>query len=411
MKPFLFTQKKMIQLAMFMLLISSSMKAQLVNIPDSKLKVILQGQLPYCFFDEGALLDTTCTNLLNVTTLDLSNSDIVNLEGIQYFRNLQSLNISANLITKLPSNLPISLKILNAKDNKLTELPSLPTSLTTLDVSDNFICSLPSSLPSGSITANNNFCVDFTYQAKCGENEVKFNAITAQKQNYSYSWDFGDNSSIATEDTPTHIYASAGEFNIKLTLTNIVTREGGEGSFNVSKIIEVSKKVNLSSSIKLAIASNLSLCASSKLLDAGPGFKTYLWQDGSTGQTFEATKPGTYTIMVTDEKGCSASQQIVLKFCEGFDKLTEKLKVPNVFTPNEDGKNDAFIIQNLADFPENKLEIYNRWGVLVYEASSYQNNWDAKEVGSGMYFYQLTVSAPDLPAKMISGWVQALGEK
>lgn len=59
--------------------------------------------------------------------------------------------------------------------------------------------------------------------------------------------------------------------------------------------------------------------------------------------------------------------------------------IPNVFTPNGDGKNDTFqLSENLCG---SKLEIYNRWGRKVYEADAYKNEWDGRELSSGVYSY------------------------
>ncbi|WP_051662770.1 gliding motility-associated C-terminal domain-containing protein [Flavobacterium sp. KJJ] len=54
-------------------------------------------------------------------------------------------------------------------------------------------------------------------------------------------------------------------------------------------------------------------------------------------------------------------------------KNTDKddLIVYNAITPNGDGINDSFHIEGINKYPENKVEIYNRWGVKVYEANSY----------------------------------------
>ncbi|MHC5202949.1 T9SS type B sorting domain-containing protein, partial [Myroides sp. LJL119] len=43
----------------------------------------------------------------------------------------------------------------------------------------------------------------------------------------------------------------------------------------------------------------------------------------------------------------------------------------NLVTPNGDGKNDYFEIENLYKFPENRVEIFNRWGVKVFETDGY----------------------------------------
>jgi gliding motility-associated-like protein len=69
------------------------------------------------------------------------------------------------------------------------------------------------------------------------------------------------------------------------------------------------------------------------------------------------------------------------------------IEFPNVITPNSDGTNDVFKIQNL---PENtKVLILNRWGNIVFSSDNYQNNWDGKDnsgraLVDGVYFYKYT---------------------
>lgn len=53
------------------------------------------------------------------------------------------------------------------------------------------------------------------------------------------------------------------------------------------------------------------------------------------------------------------------------DKIIDDLIVYNAVSPNGDGINDTFHIEGLNKYPENKVEIYNRWGVKVYEANGY----------------------------------------
>uniref|UniRef100_UPI0025CC9ACC T9SS type B sorting domain-containing protein n=1 Tax=Polaribacter sp. TaxID=1920175 RepID=UPI0025CC9ACC len=52
----------------------------------------------------------------------------------------------------------------------------------------------------------------------------------------------------------------------------------------------------------------------------------------------------------------------------------DDLEIFNLLTPNGDGKNDVFVIRNIELYPENTLEIYNRWGVKVYSVSGYGQN-------------------------------------
>jgi gliding motility-associated-like protein len=71
--------------------------------------------------------------------------------------------------------------------------------------------------------------------------------------------------------------------------------------------------------------------------------------------------------------------------------------MPTGFSPNMDGKNDAFVIEGLDAFKDNKLEIYNRWGNLVYDAVNYNNQWrgtsnTGENLPDGTYFVILNVN-------------------
>jgi gliding motility-associated-like protein len=96
----------------------------------------------------------------------------------------------------------------------------------------------------------------------------------------------------------------------------------------------------------------------------------------------EVVTPGDFYLTAT-EALCgfsSNSQYIVFNYpCN--------IRVPNVFTPNGDGLNDFFEIEDLYLFPNSALKVFDRWGALVYESSNYTNNWDGKDLPGGTYFY------------------------
>lgn len=81
--------------------------------------------------------------------------------------------------------------------------------------------------------------------------------------------------------------------------------------------------------------------------------------------------------------------------------------VPNVVTPNSDGKNETFKVKGIELFDSNKLIIYNRWGLKVYEKNNYANSWDGKSVPSGTYFYYLELTSGNYK-KAYKGWVDIL---
>ncbi|MDQ6473090.1 gliding motility-associated C-terminal domain-containing protein [Flavobacterium sp. LHD-80] len=84
------------------------------------------------------------------------------------------------------------------------------------------------------------------------------------------------------------------------------------------------------------------------------------------------------------------------------------LKIYNEFSPNDDGQNDTFYIDCITQYPDNQLQIFNRWGNLVYYRKGYDNTWDGKADGSaktlpeGTYFYILDLGNGS--AKK-SGWL------
>ncbi len=99
------------------------------------------------------------------------------------------------------------------------------------------------------------------------------------------------------------------------------------------------------------------------------------------------TSPGGHsiTLTVTTADGCTDSYSII------FEIIPEDIVIPNVFTPNGDGINDQFVIENI-QFYNNGLTIFNRWGQAVYEANNYRSQWSATDLSDGTYFYVLVLS-------------------
>ncbi len=91
-----------------------------------------------------------------------------------------------------------------------------------------------------------------------------------------------------------------------------------------------------------------------------------------------------YTLKVTGEEGCTAQDTVGMK-------VLYKLKIPNAFSPNGDGINDEWVIENLKDYPGCKIEIYTRSGVLIYNTIGYSRPWNGtinnKMAPNGVYYY------------------------
>ncbi len=85
------------------------------------------------------------------------------------------------------------------------------------------------------------------------------------------------------------------------------------------------------------------------------------------------------------------------------------LMAVNVFTPNNDGLNEVFHIENLELFPDSRLVIYDRWGKMVYETNNYLNDWNGENLNGkiidGTYFWVLMLTEPPVEGSKLNGYV------
>ncbi|HYV94424.1 MAG TPA: gliding motility-associated C-terminal domain-containing protein [Chitinophagales bacterium] len=195
-----------------------------------------------------------------------------------------------------------------------------------------------------------------------------------------------------------------------------------------------------SSSVEISLGVDTILCKDNTiLLTPGPGYQTYLWQDGSSLQTMTADS-GYYSVTVTNEFGCKDSASINIltdeikislgpdtSSCRGSGIVLEagnafasyawndgsssstlitsapgiysvvvqdehgctatdsvlvsngicnEIFVPNAFSPGDDAIDNTFGILNPQDVATLSMRIYNRWGELIFETSNVYERWD-----------------------------------
>lgn len=73
------------------------------------------------------------------------------------------------------------------------------------------------------------------------------------------------------------------------------------------------------------------------------------------------------------------------------EEFNPEIKRPNFVSPNNDGINDIFKIENLESYPDNEIVIFDQRGRIVFTASPYNNDWDASNIEQGTYFYKLLI--------------------
>jgi len=136
---------------------------------------------------------------------------------------------------------------------------------------------------------------------------------------------------------------------------------------------------------------------------------TYLWSNGSAEPHLINVASGDYSVEITDSNGCTLNYDFYIPFETDECEITAS----QGFSPNGDGFNDLWVIDGITAYPQNKVQVFNRWGTLVYEASPYENNWDAVpnrgrifdssgKLPAGTYYYLITLEPG---GEIITGWV------
>ena len=133
----------------------------------------------------------------------------------------------------------------------------------------------------------------------------------------------------------------------------------------------------------------------------GPAGSTFVWQpddvlsSGSVANPIADPEESTwFYVFVTAPNGCSAIDSVLIT-------VVPEIVVPNGFTPNGDGWNDAWVIDFIDLFPECEVEVYNRWGDILFRSVGYKTPWDGRYNGGfvpvGTYYYVVKLNDPRFP--------------
>jgi len=121
-----------------------------------------------------------------------------------------------------------------------------------------------------------------------------------------------------------------------------------------------------------------------------------IFRDIFPGITVKPTTTTTYTVVVKNSGGCTASDQLTVNvLCDGANMF-----IPNTFSPNNDGMNDVFYPRGSGIFTIKRIKIFNRWGEIVFEkgivnANDASQGWDGtfrgKKLNPDVYVYMVEV--------------------
>ena len=117
---------------------------------------------------------------------------------------------------------------------------------------------------------------------------------------------------------------------------------------------------------------------------------SYLWWNGSSDNPINlGMSPGNYHVTVIDGNGCEVDTAFTIA------TMTSDC-VPNVFSPNGDGINDSWSLEDTFLYSESEVRIYGRFGKLIFQSVGYYTPWDGtsengQDLPDGVYFYYLEI--------------------
>lgn len=207
---------------------------------------------------------------------------------------------------------------------------------------------------------------------------------------YTYSWiNSGQTTKTATGLCP-------GSYSV------IVTDNAGCKDTGMVTITELPE---LSVSVAKSDAGCGRLGTAIATMTGGTSPYTYQWSNSNTTAFISELAPGNYAVTVTDVNNCTDSAEGIVEVVECAINPAAK------FSPNGDGINDVWLIANIENFPDNKVNVYNRWGQLVFMANGYNNDdkvWEGRLVPDAIYFYVIYEDRNNKKDKVLPGNVTIL---
>lgn len=212
----------------------------------------------------------------------------------------------------------------------------------------------------------------------------------------AYIWDFGDGTAVNNEPNVVHTFVGAGTYQITL----IAISEGGCQDTFSGPAIQVFDSLQADFTSQplpndtvflpnaLIQFQNLSTNVFTAFWDFGDGQNS---QEYSPSHIF--AQQGNYEVVlyIKNEVGCTDS------YTQMYHIAEPNLFIPNIFTPNQDGFFDAWLV--LYEGNEKvKIEVFDRWGVLYYQSENVAEGWNGslqngKMASDGIYFYTVQIGS------------------
>jgi len=183
---------------------------------------------------------------------------------------------------------------------------------------------------------------------------------------YSYAWYNANWSNIVTDSVLNNV--TAGNYSLTVTDAHSCTVDSVATIYDPTEIIVV-----ITDTIEADYTGSIELTVS-----GGSPPYTFVWSNGADTKDIFGLGSGMYIVTITDGNLCEIIDSV---------EIIIPLIIPTLFTPNEDGYNDEWRITNIGDYDDITIEIFNRWGDVMFTYCGsgkgyYDSPWDGKYNGN-----------------------------
>lgn len=238
---------------------------------------------------------------------------------------------------------------------------------------------------------------DFSFSNECDQTPISFTNLSSSVEgSLVYTWAMGDDDTL-TSQSPSHLYSTSGYYDVTL-----IARSEFECRDTIAKRVQVYANPTPSAGEDQTVSRGFDV----ELSVTGNG--DLVWSPSATLDDATASNPiatpletTTYIVSITDTNFCTGSDDITVTVEKDYIVLAS-----NVITPDGNGENDTWYVENIEAYDDSKVMIWDRWGKNILEQDTYLNDWEGTSgtdiLPSGEYYYVITFEGSD---KMYKGTI------
>jgi len=233
---------------------------------------------------------------------------------------------------------------------------------------------------------------DYEVEKTCrGDNTLFIDKTTFKNEKILFSiWNFGDGEHSISQGNQEHQYKQIHimiepfPYDVPYYKTSLIVMSEN----NCRDTANVDVTINPLPKISLKLSGDAVFLKGKEVTISVEGnVKDYLWdKNKEITSSIKVTESGTYSVTATDDKGCKATADTTIAV---KDPETSLIFKNDILTPNGDGINDYFEIENIGLYTDCELAIYNIWNDLVYSIKNYKNDWNGASLDAGAYYFIL----------------------